>query len=234
MDPNVGKVKGRRPYDASRRREQARLTREQVLDVAQARFLADGYAVTTIATIAGDAGVSVDTIYKAFGGKPGLVRAIRERALVGAGPVPAEQRSDAISRAAANGYDVVAGWGQLIAEVAPRVAPILLLVRDAAVADPEMATLQRDLDDDRHRRMTDNARALHERGFLRADVGADEAADVLWLCSAPELYERLVLRRHWPIERFAAFAVTTMTSALLPPRRAPGGPPPTPTERAAT
>ncbi|MGH3646029.1 MAG: TetR/AcrR family transcriptional regulator [Micromonosporaceae bacterium] len=47
-----------------------------------------GYAATTLAAIAREAGVSVETIYKAFGGKSGLVRALYERGLTGIGPVP--------------------------------------------------------------------------------------------------------------------------------------------------
>ena len=41
-----------------------------------------------------DAGVSEETVYKAFGNKIALVRAIRDQALAGAGPVHAERRSD--------------------------------------------------------------------------------------------------------------------------------------------
>ena len=96
MDPKSPTVKPKRPYDSARRREQARQTRAAILDVAQRRFLDDGFAPTTIAAIANDAQVSVDTIYKAFGGKPGLVNAICQQALAGEGSVPAEIRSDAI------------------------------------------------------------------------------------------------------------------------------------------
>ena len=68
-------IERKRPYDASRRQEQARRTRDRIVDAAERRFLRDGYAATTIAAIAADADVSADTIYKTFGGKPGLVRA---------------------------------------------------------------------------------------------------------------------------------------------------------------
>ena len=44
---------------------------------------------------------------------------------------------------------IIRGWGALTTEVAPRVAPILLLIRDAAAADPEMATLLAEMDDQR-------------------------------------------------------------------------------------
>ena len=130
---------GTRPYNSIRRREQAEQTRaEKSSRVATRRFLDDGYATTTIAAVAGDAGVSVETIYKIFGGKPGLVRAIRERALEGAGPVPAETRSDALHTTESDPRAIIRGWGQLTTEVAPLVAPILLLVRDAAGADDEL------------------------------------------------------------------------------------------------
>ena len=101
MDPKSAFVKPKRPYDSARRREQARQTRAAILDIARRRFLDDGFAPTTIAVIADDAQVSVDTIYKVFGGKPGLVNAICQEALTGEGPVPAEVRSDAIQATSA-------------------------------------------------------------------------------------------------------------------------------------
>src|SRR5476649_1023814 len=87
-------VKPRRTYDASRRRDAAARRQTSVVASAEQRFLSDGYAATTIAAVAADAGVSVHTIYKSFGGKAGLVRAIWRRALEGVGPVAAERRSD--------------------------------------------------------------------------------------------------------------------------------------------
>ena len=47
-----------------------------MLDTAQQLFFTRGYAATTIAAIAEMADVSVETIYKSFGGKPGLVDAL--------------------------------------------------------------------------------------------------------------------------------------------------------------
>ena len=77
----MARVKRPRRYDSSGRQEQARKSREAVLQAAQREFLARGYARTTVATVARKAKVSVETIYKAFGGKPGLVRALVERAV---------------------------------------------------------------------------------------------------------------------------------------------------------
>src|SRR4051794_36630268 len=84
----------KRSYDSSGRRQRAQLTQEAVLDAAQRRFLSEGYAATTIASVAADAQVSVETVYKAFNSKPGLVGAIWKRGLEGAGRSPAPERSD--------------------------------------------------------------------------------------------------------------------------------------------
>jgi AcrR family transcriptional regulator len=220
MDRRTTAVKTKRPYDASRRREGARRNRDALIDAAERRFLRDGYARTTIAALADDAGVSVDTIYKSFGGKPGLIRAIRARALEGEGAVPAETRSDALHARERDPRKIIEGWGALTAEVAPRAAPILLLVRSAAATDPEVATLLDEMDADRLRRMTDNARRLRDAGHLRPGISLAQAADVLWTYSAPELYELLVLRRGWRPKRYGRFVADAMVSALLPSDRA--------------
>ena len=208
-------VKAARTYDASSRRERARKNRERVLEGAERRFLRDGYGPTTIAAIAQDAGVSVDTIFKAFGGKPGIIRGIRERALRGEGSVPAERRSDALQAREPDPRKIIEGWGAFTIEVAPRTAPILLLLRDAASADPELRALLEEMDDDRLRRMTENARRLQRGGHLRDGVSVRQAAHVLWTYSSPELYELLVLRRGIPLKAYGEFVADAMKSALL-------------------
>lgn len=215
MDRKLPAVNTKRRYDSARRQEQARQTREAIIDTARQAFLRDGFAPTTIAAIAAGARVSVDTIYKAFGGKPGLVRAICQQALAGEGPIPAEARSNALQAVESDPRRIIRGWGRLTTEVAPRVAPVLLLVRDAAVSDPEMASLQSEIEDQRLERMTDNARRLARAGHLRANVTVEQAGEILWTYSSPALYELLVLTRGWPIDRYGEFIAEAMIAALL-------------------
>lgn len=207
--------KMRRTYDASGRQARAQRTRVAVLDVAERLLLAGGYAATTVASIADASAVSVETIYKAFGGKPGLVRAIRERRLAGAGPIPAEARSNLRRRTESDPRKLVAEWGRLTAEVAPLVSPILLLVRDAVATDPDMAMLMAELDGDRLRRMRVNARHLHRARHLRDGISLARAADVLWTYSSPELYELLVVKRGWSLSRYGTFVGESISAALL-------------------
>jgi len=207
----------RRRYDSTGRRERARQARDQIVGVAEELFLSRGYAATTVAAIAAQAQVSVETIYKGFGGKPGLVRAIIEKGLAGRGPVPAEQRSDRIRDTEPDPRRILAAWGEFAAEIAPRTAPILLLARDAAAADPELAALLDEVSAARLARMTVNARGLHEAGHLRPGLTVAEAADIMWAYSAAEFYELLVLRRGWSPGQHGRFVAQAMIAALLPP-----------------
>ena len=205
-----------RPYDASRRRAHASRRRAAIVEAAADLFLANGYAGTTVSRVARAAGVSDETVFKAFGGKPGLVRAVWERGLEGVGDIPAERRSDAHRASATTAEALLEFWGRLTAEVSPRTAPILLLIRAAASVDGEAAAVLEAVDRSRLERMEVNARGFVERGFGRAGTTVDEVRDVLWTYSAPELYDLLVVRRGWTVEGYAKFVTTGLKAALLP------------------
>lgn len=210
-------VKTTRRYDSSRRREQARRTRDEILDAARRMFLADGYAPTTMAAIAAEVGVSVDTLYKTFRNKTGLVGALFERALEGAGPEPAPVRSARVKENEPDPRRILRAFGGFVAEVGPRAFPILLLVRDAARDDPDLAAVAADLEEQRLAGFTRDAQRLRDQGHLRDDVTVREAGDILLAYCSPELYEVLVLRRGWTPERFGRWVGEAYVAALLPP-----------------
>ncbi|WP_297344606.1 TetR/AcrR family transcriptional regulator [Amnibacterium sp.] len=212
VDPSAPSVK-RRPYDSSRRSEQAARSRAAVLASARALFLRSGVQDTTVATIAEESGVSVDTVYKTFGGKAGLLRALCEQALEGTGEVPAETRSDLLQAVEHDPRAVLRGLGALTAEVAPRIAPLVLLL---PVAGGELGALRSDLESARLARMRLVASRLAAGGRLRPGLTADAAADLLWTYSSPELFGLLVLGRGWSPDRFGAFVGRSLIAALLP------------------
>jgi AcrR family transcriptional regulator len=216
MERNSVEVKTKRRYDASRRRAQAAETRSAVLDVARRQVLEQGYASTTMAAIADEAGTSVETVYKAFGSKSGLVRALWERGLTGRDAVPAPQRSDLLSSTETDPERVLRGWGAFTTELAPEGAPIMLLVRGAAATDPDMAALLTEVEDQRRTRMRHNARRLQKRGWLRPGVSLTTATDVLWTYSSAELYDLLVVRSGWSPKRYGEFIGDALVAALLP------------------
>lgn len=202
----------KRRYDGTGRRAHAERVRETLLDTAREMLLRDGYAATTIPKLARACGVSAESVYKRFAGKPALVRAVVEQALRGIGPVAAETRSDALG--ADDLHELLHGWGRLSAEVSPRVAPILLLVQAAAGHDPELANLERELEDNRRARMTDNARRVADAGHLPPGLTVRQAADLLWTYSSPQLYDLLVLSCGWNLDAYADFIAAGLEAHL--------------------
>src|SRR5215470_3620615 len=69
-------VKPKRRYDSTRRRAQADATRREILEAAGRLFERQGYAATTMAAVAAEAGVALKTVYVAFETKSGLLRAL--------------------------------------------------------------------------------------------------------------------------------------------------------------
>src|SRR6186997_3204021 len=68
--------KVKRRYESPRRRAQADATKRDILAAAQRLFERQGYAATTMAAIAADAGVALKTVYVTFETKSGLLRAL--------------------------------------------------------------------------------------------------------------------------------------------------------------
>lgn len=206
-------VKTSRTYDSTRRRERAEQRRREVLEAAGRQFLSSGYATATVAGIAAEAGVSVETVYKTFGGKAGLVRELWHRGLLGAGPVPAETRSDAASSGLQDPRAVIRRWSELATEVAPRAAPVMLMIRAAASADVEAAQLWAEVRAEREARMEHNARAIARH--LRPGLSVEHARDVMLAYTEPQLFHVLVVEQGWSLDEFADFQRRGLEAALL-------------------
>ena len=207
-----------RSYDASRRRQKAEASRRAVLTQAWELFRGQGFGATTIGQIARAAAVSKEFIYKNFGGKPGLVREIYAESLLGAGRVPAEERSDLAQSTTSDPRALMRQFGRFVTEVSPLSSPVYLLIRDAAASgDADMTALRREVDDARYRRMLHNARQVLSRGLLRANLTETHVADVFFTATTAELYETLVLTLGWTPQRYGDFIAITLTANLLDP-----------------
>jgi AcrR family transcriptional regulator len=175
-----------------------------------------------MAMVAAEAQVSVESVYKSYGSKARLVLAVFHDAVAGRGPEPAEVRADRIADEGDPARRLRA-FGALVGEVTARVAPLLLLVRAAAEADVDLAVTWEQIQAERLARMAGHARRLAAEGHLRAGVSADEARDVFWLYTAPEVYDLMVGARGWSPERFGAWIGDAYVAALLDPGSSPGG-----------
>jgi AcrR family transcriptional regulator len=211
------KRKSTRSYDSSRRQQQALENRRAVLEAARERFLRDGYAATTLNDVAADAGVSVQTIYKTFANKAGLLKGLFDVTVAGDDePVPMVERD--VIQDVVNEPDPTRKIGLYIehlARVMPRTAPIELLARDAAAADAGAAEVWATMRKEMLMAMTQFAANLAGTGRLR--VGPAEARDVLWTYHSAELYELLVLERRWSAARYGRFLSAALVAALVEP-----------------
>jgi AcrR family transcriptional regulator len=211
-------VKPVRRYDASGRRDQARRNRVAVLDAARRSFLDRGYAATTVAAVAAAAGVSVETVYKAFGSKAALLKAVFDVSVAGDDEPVALVQRERVRRIEEepDGRRKLELYGEHLLETAPRSVPVQLAVRAAAAVDPSVGDIWQQMLTERLTGMTMLARHLEAGGHLRSGVSLEEARDVLWTYISTEVYELLVLHREWPPERYVRWVVDALIAALLP------------------
>ncbi len=214
----MAKAPPRRRYDASRRQEQARAQRRRILESARRRFLEDGYVATRLGAVAADAGVSVETIYKAFRNKPGLLKEVFDYSVAGDDePVPMIERDHAHRmRAEPDPRRKLTMFAEHMSESMPRAAPIFLMARAAASGEPEIKKLVSDWRSSQLNGLGMLAGHLDEGGHLRQGLDPGRARDLLWTINSTEVYELLVLERGWTRDQYRDFLAQSMIDALLP------------------
>jgi AcrR family transcriptional regulator len=212
-------TQGRRPYRSPRRAEQAAQTRHAILQAARELIVERGYTRATIADIAARAGVAADTVYAAVGRKPVILRELVETSLSGGDEaVPAAQR-DYVRRlqAAPDGETKLGIYAAAVAEIMPRLVPIFLALRDAAVEDPDCRALWAEISTRRARNMLELAADLRVTGQIRPDLSDQQVADIVWSMNAPEYVELLTVQRGWTAEEVGAFLRDAWVRVLLRP-----------------
>jgi len=206
----------KRQYDASGRRDKARQRRRDVVVAAKDLFEANGFQATTITAVAKRAGVSAEGIYKGFGTKATLAKAVFDFVIAGDDePVPMAERPE--SQAIQAEPDVrrkLALYVDGLALRQERSARVQILIRDGRHHDETLRETWQTLMNERLVGMTMFGRHLLDSGQLRDGITVEEVADVLWTYIAVELYELLVLHRGWSLERYATWIARAITDAL--------------------
>ncbi|HEY5857859.1 MAG TPA: helix-turn-helix domain-containing protein, partial [Aldersonia sp.] len=179
-------------------------------------FETAGYQTTTIAAVARRAGVSAETVYKAFGNKPTLAKAVFDFVIAGDDePVPIAARAEAAAtQAEPDVRRKIAMYAHGMAARQVRSARVQIAIRDGRTGDPEIDRIWQTLLDERLTGMTMLGRHLLDTGQLRSGIELDEVRDVLWTYIAVELYELLVLERGWSVHRYADWIARAITAAL--------------------
>lgn len=212
----MSKGSGRtRDYDASRRRQRAQESRDVILDAARALFARRGYHRTTVGSIADEAGVSKEAVAKKVGAKSGVVSAVVERSVGVARDVDYYLATElaAIDDAA----KVCEAFGQHLATTGPRRGPLLAALRSAAEEDEDgdAAGDWRERERLRREYMAPLAAHLAVTGGLRDGLSIRGGADLLWVYGSVEVWDLLVNRRGWSVERYGRWVSDQLVAALL-------------------
>ena len=215
------KARLRRRYDATLRTERAARTRERILNTAHRVFLERGYAGATIPSIAAQAGVAVETVYRAARGKAGLLAAVVDIALAGG------------SQNAALAVEARPGIRRVIEERDPvrklqlyaatqpgvyaRAAGILRVLDEAAPSTPQLADLRDGYATQRLAGMRNLSSQLAEKRALRPGLTPERAADMLVTVCSRANYDSLVIERGWSPTDYRHWLSDTLVRTLVKP-----------------
>ena len=207
----------RRTYDSSRRLQQANENRSVIVRAARDLFIDHGYGRTTVAEIARAAGVSVETIYAAFGNKATLLHKAWDITVGGDDEdIVFHERPEVMK--IRNESDLTKRLmlhAAFSTQTAQRVAPFQLMVQSAAGADPMAADMLEEIARQRLDGMTVMAAEIADTGQLA--VAEDECRDVLWSMTDGMLWHRLVNERGWSNKRFAEWLGRMWVQLLVRP-----------------
>jgi AcrR family transcriptional regulator len=218
-------VKPTRRYDSPRRREQAAATRLEILEAAQRLFERDGYAATTMATIAAEARVALKTVYVAFETKSGVLRALWNLTLRG--------EDDEDSPVSERPW-----YREVLEEPDPerqlrlnarnsrqgkvRVAALAEVIRSAAAIDPDIDALWVRIGTEYHANQRAIVDSLNEKAALRPNLDVQRATDILWTLNHPNVWQLLVSDRGWTPDQYEEWCGDLACHQLLnspPPNR---------------
>jgi AcrR family transcriptional regulator len=190
-----------------------------VLAAATELFERQGYAATTIRAVAGDAGVSVQTVEALFGRKPRLLKACIDVAIAGddeAVPVLDRGWTDS-ARAATTPAELMAIVAGVLGPAQERSAGLVLAAFEGAASDADLEELADELVGQRRGTATWIVRELGRTSRLRASEG--ESIDTLWTLMEPAVHDRLVRRLGWSRTQYERWFATAAQHLLVPDRQ---------------
>ena len=202
----------------TRRSELAEATRRRVIEAAVRLFIEGGYRSTSIESIALAADVSVETIYKRFGSKAGILTAAREAAVADA-PEPPDffefpaPPIEAALRADTDPRRLLRTLAEFSARRLERLAPYHRMLRSAGTGDPELSHVIATDHAARRDRQRDNIATIAACGLMR--LPPDDAADTYSALANPDVYLLLTDHFGWTAERYRTWLIETAARLLL-------------------
>ncbi len=209
-----------RSYDATRRRERAeeerRATQRRVVEAARELFVTRGYVATTVADIAKEAGVALQSVYNAGKSKAALMHLVVDLAVAGDDEDVMLTDRPSITAIAdlSTAEQQVEKIATLIAETMQRLAPVWVAYRQAAAVDPSAAE---SLEAAHRRRNETFAKMIGMVDQDRLRLSPEEATDTAWALGSIDVYLLLRQIRGWDHEHYTRWLASTLVDQLVQP-----------------
>ena len=196
-------------------------TRARIVRAASELFERNGYADTTMAAIAAEAGVAVQTLYLSFGSKVAILSAAHDIAVVGdTEPIPVLERPwmvevtaepdgrRALARAVDETLAIVARSG--------RIQETIL----SASTDPDVGELLTRTNQQRHATLRAITHVLAAKPGFNPTLSVEEAGDIFYALVGDEMYRALVVDCGWTPTRLRDWVQDVAAQQLFPARPA--------------
>ena len=212
----------KRPYDARRRRERGeqerRATQSRVVEAARGLFVTKGYMATTMAEIAQEAGVALQSVYNAGQSKVDLLHRVVDLAVAGDDQevMLLKRPSFAAIADEANPERQVEMIAALIAATMERLAVVWVAYRDAAAVDAKAAASLVAAHQRRHDTFAGMI-GMIPANRLRSPV--EEATDSAWAIGSIDVFLLLRSIQGWDAAHYAKWLSQTLVDQLLAPER---------------
>jgi AcrR family transcriptional regulator len=204
----------RKPYDSRRRQDAAQRNRAAVLAAFGELLFRDGYQATTIRAVADRAGVSPETVYKAFGSKSGLVKALWDVTLAGDYEPLAVAERPAIQEVwqTRDPHSKLRLYAGFVRNVHERLAALFALMIQAG---PEVAPVLAVSEAERLIGVTAFVAHLVHEGVLHPGADQAHAADACWVLTGPHLFTQLTTGRDWDGDTYQDWLAGMLAATLL-------------------
>jgi AcrR family transcriptional regulator len=191
-----------------------------MLRAAYSLFAAHGYPVVTMAAVAAEAGVAVQTLYFTFGTKAELLQHVYDYAVLGDGEVapPPEQPWYRDMRAAEDLTQALRILVENVGEVIARTAPLDEFVRAASI-EPEPARVRQATESRRRAAWRDMVESLSDRFPLQDGLTPERATDVLMVVMSPSTYQGFVGDYGWAPAEWQQWCARALSAQIFAERR---------------
>jgi AcrR family transcriptional regulator len=188
----------------------------RVAKAARKLFLAKGYVATTMAEIAKEAGVALQSVYSAGQSKADLLHLVTDLAVAGDDQevMLLERPGFAALASEPDPKQQVEMIAALIAATMERLAPVWVAYREAAAVDAKAAANLVAAHQRRHETFAGMIAMLPEQ---RLRQPPDEAADSAWAIGSIDVFLLLRSIQGWPAPQYAEWLRRTLVDQLLTP-----------------